>query len=258
MRLVLLIILTIPAFGQIDQEERLWNAYAQKSKEELGLFFKNWSAEMKPVTDVYLNSLNDTLKQAYTVFEKFYQLKNNKNSEYIIVQSEIAIRFTKTLNKDSIIRDNVKELTGLDTVMQNKLLEKVNGEYKGSTMRLYFHREEGTIVDTISDFRPQIKNGVSLTEKYKRILNEFLYKSSEGIWNSNEDESKRRLSFINQIAAIRQGRVLQLDAMYLVFDTKMKYALINYRRNECGGEVLLERQSENDWKIIEARETWCN
>ncbi len=275
--------LTIPVFGQGNQDERLWKSYTQKSKEELRLFFKNWSTEITPITDAELNALNDTLRQAYHAFKTFYHPKDNdkiggsewgndiyRNSEYLIVQSKMKIGFITTLNEDSVIHNNVKRAYRADTAMQNKLLKKVDGKYQPNTIRFFSDREEETIVDSITNFRPQIEKAVFLTDQYSNLLNKFLgnkyYKlGTGGVMNpaKAKGESKRRLDFMNQVVTIFQGHwggywvlVTHPQAYNIIFDIGMKNALVNYKMVYEGGEVLLERQADNDWKIVKARRTW--
>jgi len=275
--------LSIPVFGQGNHAEHLWNSYKQKSTEELDRFFKNWAREIQPITNAELVKLNDTLQQAYKVFESFYQPKDIEkiggsewgneiyaNAKYLVVQSSIRIGFTKTLNKDSVIHSNVKKIYPTDTTMQNKFLRKVNGKYEPQTLRMFYSRDAGVIIDTIKEFRPQIERAVFLTEEYESLMNAFLggkhYELGyRGIMNpaKAKGESKRRLDFINQMVTIFHGHwggywILESHpyAYDIIFDSEMKFALVNYKLIYEGGEVLLERQIHDNWKILEARRTW--
>ncbi|MBQ7212009.1 MAG: hypothetical protein IJS19_05025 [Muribaculaceae bacterium] len=211
-----------------------------------------------------------------------------KNVPYFIVQDTLYdIYMTDTsLDPNELEVYYINRINQMypDDNARKKQLDYLRKEKENSGMFPVFDMDEfilfpswkiisTTKVDSIISFRPPVhfpdKRIVYLTPEYKRILDSFLGDKhvdlgKESIMQvaNSKGESKKRMEFINSAAKIFYGHwggYWQYEtypkATSIVFDSQMQHAVVFFRFVYEGGEVFLEKQSD-EWTIISGRLTW--
>lgn len=293
---VLLFIVPFVLKSQLSEDQKtvikdLRKAYKKHNVKLAIDFFENWMKEIVPVSNDELKSLENPIKEAYKVFEVFYnplEIKKIGGSEwgdsiynevkYAIVQNRIKVSVVETLDKDEIIQKNI-ENSPISDSLKSELLKKVNGEYSYDAMILYggilsvIADEESIESDTIKNFRPRVEienlKVVYLNKKYAEILNRYLkkryFKLGKGrIMNPAKSKkgSERRQDFLENLIKIYQGHwggywqlVTYPEVNLILFDKEMENAIIYFRIIYEGGEARLKK-TEGKWQLIESKRTW--
>jgi len=226
--------------------EMLERAYKNNSKEELKVFFDNWSREITPITNEELSTYNDTIQEAYKVFVDFY---NFNFSNLNILHPNDAKQY-KNLYK------NVNFL-----IVQNEL--KI---YFVNKIHFEFPTQEGYLTDSITDFRPAIrrsgKTPLYLTKKYDETLNAFLGDGLVKLGKDGRDETSDKKEFLENYVKIDVGHwydwlLPAVPEVYTItFDKNMKYAIIFYRISSCtGGEIAIKKEG-NTWVFFRLISKW--
>jgi len=139
-------------------------AFSINSEKELLEFLEKWHKNYSPITEIDKSNLSEIVKQAYIVFEKFYNPQDSTIGEnferqkllyrangYIVIQNTIDIIIT---NKDKF--DNINEMD---------LLKEINEEIE------------------IEDFRPNISintfKKLYFTDDYKILFKKYLLSNDE-------------------------------------------------------------------------------
>jgi hypothetical protein len=293
---VLLLLLLVSSSGYSQTAAQiLEKAYKKESAEQLKQFFETWHTEIPSATQAELSHLNDTLRQAYRVFNAFYKPHRTdslggsewgndiyKNIEYLIVQNFVKIYFAeKVYYDDKEVEDSIVAYVKshiADEAERQNLLRKKDGKLPPATIRLFGPNRlrpyaHATLVDSITDFRPSIScNGKSplyLNSRYNGLLNSFLGNKhtplgAGGIMNParSKGQSKKRKDFLERYIKIWYGhwggywQLLSYPSAYsITFDKDMNYAIVDFRMVYEGGEAILKNDNGH-WEIITARRTW--
>ena len=128
-------------------------------------------------------------------------------------------------------------------------------------------------VDSNISFRPPVsfsnKKVVYLTTAYKQLLNNFLGNEHVKLGEESimqvaysKGESAKRMKFINKAVKIIYGHwggYWQYEtypkAYNIIFDSKLRHAVVNFRYGYGGGYAILKKQN-NQWVIVSAELTW--
>lgn len=129
------------------------------------------------------------------------------------------------------------------------------------------------MVDSNITFRPPVhfagKKIVYLTEGYKQLLDNFLGDQHVKLGEKSimrpaysKKKSRKKKQFIEKAAKIFYGHwggYWQYEtypvARYIVFDTAMRRAFVEFRFIYQGGHVILEKHN-GEWKIMSVKYTW--
>jgi hypothetical protein len=221
----------------------LENAYKHRSLKELQFFFDDWARKIKPVTDAEMVGMNDTIKQAYAVFNTFYRPFDigkiggsewgntlYQKSKYLIIQNKVDINFNPKLyftdaERDSFIVKQINASSMPDSV-KKKLLTKKDGKWSTMVIEEFdpnnfglftgSSRDTDRFAFTIKNFRPVINgNGrkpLFLTSAYEALLSSFLKNKysplgTGGIMNPARARggSAKRQKFLENFIKIWQG-----------------------------------------------------
>jgi hypothetical protein len=238
-----LLYIIIFTFGFIEvgfcqsQANLLKKAYKKKSIKKLNRFFENWANE---TPDNVALVENDTILEAYKVFEGFYKPTQPSliggsewgdsiysNVKYYIVQSELInigfatkVYFTQ-VEKDSIIFSKIYDIHRTDTTMREIWIHNYREGKLSIATELF---ESDSIVKrakifidffSVPNFFPKIDNNdkaVYLTSRYSKILNNFLGKThselgDDGIMNPAQAKgsSKKKKDFLDGFVKIFYG-----------------------------------------------------
>lgn len=274
----------------------LKKAYKRRSTESLKQFFLNWNKEIQPITELEFSKLNDTIKQAYSVFTGFYKPQSidslggsewgndiYKNVDFLIVQNFIKIYFTDKIyyseqEVDDYVVDYINQNIKADSTRQ-KLLKRKDGKLSefvlenfGPNRSIFFDRKD-SLTDSIVNFRPQINcNGklpLYLNSNYSDILNAFLGKKhlpigAGGIMNParSTGQSEKRKEFLENYIKIWHGH---WGGYWQLYSYPNAYSItfdkeMKYARVDYRmvyeGGEALLKNYKGNWVLISAKRTW--
>jgi hypothetical protein len=278
-------------------EQLLEKAYKERSKEKLTNFFLQWNKEIPPIDLADLKQLNSYQREAYNAFIAFYKphkLDSLGKSEWgndiykqanvLLVQNQIKILTQKVFYSDaeidSIITRSVNRNEKQDSTRQRilrrvdgKLNQEIRNEYGFKNSFSFQNPDIETTVDSIMDFRPNIKVPgklcVYLTTEHDKTLKAFLGDKhlplgSGGIMNParSKGASEKRKKFLENHIKIWYGHwggYWQLKsypvASSIIFDKDMQYARVNFRLVYEGGQAILKK-IDGKWTLISSKITW--
>lgn len=258
-------------FGQAESD-KLNKAYKKKSIVLLRDFFEDWHKEIKPISDSEFSQLNDTIKEAYNVFESFYNPKElkkydhkedfsgiYKNLEFAIIQNSIKVYRSKKAyyteeEIDSFMVASVNNNPNYDSSFKAKMLKRYNGELNIMVKNTFYPYSEEYLkkekIDDTINFRPRINvlKPLYLIPKYINILNKFLLSKTED----------KRLFLENYIGISQAAMGLNIltfpSVRYIVFDEKLEYAQVNFNIGSDLGHAFYKKV-KNEWIFIRSEIT---
>jgi hypothetical protein len=269
---------------QVQQAKLLQAAYNAKSREKLDTFFGNWSRETPTLSDAAIEKLSDTIRNAYRVFEQFYNPLNIQRSggsewgnsiykgvKYLVLQNEISIGFVDTLDGDLLLRQAAEKNPGDDRI-KDSLIKKywTNNE---RMRELYIDWPRAKVYGKVPYFCPKLSfsypKAVIMTGFYDQLLNAFLGNTHLPLGAGSimaparsKGESQKRQQFLENCIKIFYGHWGGYWQMYsypvvstITFDKAFNNALIEFRMVYEGGEAYL-RKVNGTWTLIGAQRTW--
>lgn len=279
---ILLIVLCFSVEGQNSNAKLLKKAYKKQSQEMLVQFFQNWDHEISPITANEFDHFNDTLKNAYWVFQEFYtpdDLKRiggsefgeiYKNVNYMIAQNDLLVYQTDQIyfsqeEIDSLVLSNlyrIHKISESDTAAMN--LWKRRYSKNPESMKHWFYETDGKRKDSVlfrvENFRPitsSTTNVVYLTTDYSNTLLNFLGE----IEYQNYTESDKREAFLENQILISQGLfnswhlITYPYVRKITFDKNFEYAEIQFRILHEGGDAILKK-TDGVWNLLSSKRTW--
>lgn len=289
-RLTLKILLTFVLFAlsmnlnaQNKNFRLLKKAYRKDSKELLHQFFQNWDQEIPPISEEEFSSLNDTLQQAYLVFESFYTprdlsrlvgfpyTEHYANVNFLMVQNSLHVGMRNQIyysdqEIDSILLSNIYRIYDVeekDIEMQERWKKRFETD-RQAMLEMYgpigqFNdKSTDTFLCIVENFRPRITPDsavVYLREDYKRGLSDFLGEVDEIQYLQNE----KQLFLENDvhISSNFLGEWLfdTYPTAHLFFDKNFEYCMVRFRIHMSGGEAIMKRNGES-WEFISSKQTW--
>jgi hypothetical protein len=290
--LISLLLIAIICRGQTDGK-LLEEAYKRRSKKQLNSFFENWHNQISATSENEVAKLDNIKCQAYRVFTVFYKPLNidslggsefgndvYKYSSFLIVQNSVYIYSTDKIfysknDTDGAIVNYINKSI-FDDTLKIMMLKRQNGKLDRTIYENFkreaIKNENGTLVDSIMNFKPKIngsKPALYLTKKYDTVLksflgNKYLPLGSGGIMNpaTSIGESKKRQKFLEYYIKIWNGhwggywQLRSYPSVYsIVFDEEIKYAKVNFRMIYEGGEAILQNIN-GQWQLISSKITW--
>ena len=283
--LILLLVLCIEIQGQTSTQADLLNkAYSKHSKSLLYSFFDNWSDEISSNEN---ESPNKWPLQPEKIGCRGEDVESYKKSAYLIVQDRLDDIYTTDsipLTQDELevfYINRVKQLYP-DSSKQKAFERYIRKRKKAGELRPKFDISRSidsylgiptARVDSNISFRPPVsfsnKKVVYLTTAYKQLLNNFLGNEHVKLGEESimqvaysKGESAKRMKFINKAVKIIYGHwggYWQYEtypkAYNIIFDSKLRHAVVNFRYGYGGGYAILKKQN-NQWCIISAELTW--
>ena len=293
-----IVLLFIINLGYAQKTEQLLEkAYKERSKEQLANFFLQWNKEIPPIDLADLEQLNSYQREAYNAFTAFYKPHRldsigksewgndiYKQTDVLLVQNQIQIFSQKIFYSDaeidSIITSSVNRTETQDSTRQRilrrvdgKLNQEIRNEYGFENSFSFQYPDIGIPVDSIMNFRPNIKVPgklcVYLTTEREKTLKAFLGDKhlpigSGGIMNParSKGASEKRKKFLEHHIKIWYGHwggYWQLKsypvASSITFDKDMQYARVNFRLVYEGGQAILKK-IDGKWTLISSKITW--
>jgi hypothetical protein len=272
------------SYGQ-KQEQVLFNAYKAKSIEQLHMFYKNWASEIPPIKDSDLGKNDDTIKNIYSIYKSFYNPKDisriggsewgndiYKNVEFLLTQDKIEYGFVDTLDKELLIKKEIFQMSGGNTMKIDSLL-KIYRHNPDNFERSYLIWPTYKKLKTLYRFRPKLSflnvQTLALTSKYKELLNQFLGNSHYALGSGDimsparaSGESDKRKKFLENYIKIWYGHWGGYWQFYsypyisaLIFDHSFDHALIYFTMVYEGGYAYLKKIN-GIWTLIDANRTW--
>lgn len=226
--------------------------------------------------------MNDTLKNAHLIFQKFYTPQNlsgiggcefgeiYKGINYVIVQNHLQVYQTDQVyftqqEIDSIALSNiyhVYEVSQNDTANINLWKRRYFKNRKSMKQWAYEfdHQTKDSLLAKIEDFRPNVlidSNVVYLTSEYRNVLLNFL-----GEINYDEySESDKKEKFLENQILISQGvfsfwhLITYPSIQRITFDKNFEYVEIKFRILHEGGEAIL-KNIDGEWTLLSSNRTW--
>lgn len=214
-------------------------------------------------------------------------VESYKKSAYLIVQDTLDDIYTTDsipLTQDELeafyinrvkqlYPDSSKQKRHERAIRNIKRKEKLSPKFDLSGSNDSYLEIPTTIVDSNISFRPPVsfsnKKVVYLTTAYKQLLNNFLGNEHVKLGEESimqvaysKGESAKRMKFINKAVKIIYGHwggYWQYEtypkAYNIIFDSKLRHAVVNFRYGYGGGYAILKKQN-NQWGIISAELTW--
>jgi len=273
-------------YPQKKELKMLEKAYKQQSTEKLKKFFDNWSREITPITDEELLTYNDTIKEAYKIFIDVY--KHDGSNDFLITQNTLIVRFTEkiTCTEQDII-EMLSRFLEPDSITSERI------EFYFLNLLSFDNCRTGkeTLTHTITNFRPAFhSNGKTilfLTEKYEKILKEFIGIKKYGLIAIEKEENKlvdvgyredaisikervKRQAFLEHnnyikiyryptmMAGVERWTLLPLSSFSIIlFDKNMEYAII-WSTGIGSGQELVYRKKGETWICVGSRGYWIH
>ncbi len=253
MRLTILtsvfILISISLFGQ-SQKELLFKAYNKKSKTLLSTFFGNWTSELSPMSDKKINSLNDTLRNVYEVYNVFFSPEN----------------LTSYFDPEDIYHQRGKYFTVYDSVDIG-----IGDTITNLEMTSYISSGTNYYKATVKNLRPKIiyegKKALIINRQYDKLLNTFLGKSFKTIARTNIEpqeeigETKQRHEFLKEDIFCwywHEDNRWLFDAfpkiVEIEFDKSFSNAIVKFRMYYKDKEAYLKKINK-EWKVIKNVQT---
>lgn len=279
---LILLFLNIVCFAQNQQLELLEKAYATKSDSLKQLFFQNWENEIKPYTEAELSQFNDTILEAFKVYEAFY-LTNLKKKQYflkkkyLLLQNQLSISFTDKIHySDDEINEhivkNIQSNTTLTDSVKLILLKKSNGKYSDKTIDKYgpkikaldwSNKNDILKIADLDNFRFKsnriMKNVLFFSSKYDTIFDKYLgERFKRGINRKfkkrNEDLEVAKCNFIETHISVTNGMLAKYIGSFpligdIIFDKNKEFAIVNFSEGGEHGYAILKKNNLK-WKII--------
>lgn len=271
------LILTINfAFSQ-DLHHDLDKAFQKKSIELSNDFFTTWQKQSYPIDK---NEINDTLLQAYNLFDSFFNpnklsdLGANpdfdsiyRDSEYFIIDNQINLFIKDCIYHpdnfiDSLKRAEAKRLLKADSIDNEKVQKLIDTFFPIDYGYDRYGSMNSVLLDSIIDFRPftslSDKKLLYLNNDYKKAIQLFLGADKYELDNNHFQQTLtdrqilKRLDFLKPYVTIRKGwhfdfHILSYPEPFsIVFDKDFKYARIDYWIGEKTGFAIFER-IDNKW-----------
>lgn len=284
---LILLFLNIVCFAQNEQLELLEKAYATKSDSLKQLFFQNWENEIKPYTEAELLQFNDTILEAFKVYEAFY-LTNLKKKQYflkkkyLLLQNQLSISFTDKIyyNNDEIneyIVKNIQSKTSLTDSVKLILLKRSNGKYSDKTIDKYgpkikaldwTNKNDILKIKDLDNFRFKSnrikKNVLFFSSKYDTIFDKYLgerYKRrvDQKIIKRNKDLQVAKCKFIETHIPATNGMLGKYIGAFpligdIIFDKNKEFVIVNFNFGGESGYAILKK-NKFKWKIIKQKIT---
>ncbi len=250
-----IIIFLVPVFTAAQgymavQANLLEKAYQEESDELLLLFFDNWADYYTPnITSVE----NDTIAEAYKVFEAFYQ-----PLRLDLITKELNDNTTYINKPFFIVQGTLRKLSVADKVPL------------ATSERFDFANVHTRTVASLIDFRPDVyfkgKRIVYLTPEYHKLLDSFMLrhhvsaKDPNMLRSRNKYEQDRREYFISRISGIKK-RIISWDYVTgpcvseIVIDSRLEYAVVLFSYRYSGYEAKLQKRN-GEWVILDITSTW--
>jgi hypothetical protein len=269
--LVVLLSVFSVLFAQTESD-KLNKAYSRRSQKLLKEFFEDWQEKSKPISDSEYNQLNDTIKEAYKVFESFYNPKDlekyggseelygiYKNIEFAIIQNSVQVFRGKKVyytaeEIDSFMVASVTNNPNYDSAFKAKMLKRDNGELNIMTQNFFYPYSPEHLklqkVDDVLNFRPRISVIKSLyfLPKYQQAFDQFLILNTE-----------QKRVFLENYIAISQGQIaLNLvtfpTVTAIAFDENMRYVQVDFSIGSNMGQAYFKKD-KNAWVFIKSEIT---
>jgi len=276
----------IPTFSSCQKQTNLlYHAYQSKSIKELHRFYENWESEISPMSDSDLARCNDTIRNIYHVYQRFYNPKDIKgvggsefgseiynHVQFLLTQDRMVFGFADTLDKDLLIRGKMVQLTNGD----RREMDSMSNQYRRDSADFesdFLEWPTAKTVDTLSRFHPGLSiPGVKilpLTSTYKTLLEQFLANDHYNLGKGNimapakaKGESDKRKKFLETYIKIWYGHWGGYWQLYsypyvtkVIFDPHFERALIYYTMIYEGGYAYLKKVNGN-WAVIKVKRTW--
>lgn len=264
-------------------------AYAENSTEKLRQALDYWANEIKPVTEQERSKMSDVQREAYNVFETYYNphdlatrggsaFGNNAylKFNYFLVQNRInvyqadKVYYTEPEIKEYVVKMIMKKFTTVSVEQRDSAIARfLSSPLKNEQIFVYAYGPHGSevsdstrhLVDSMINFRPRMiqtnATPLYLNKKYDELLQRFpgdepIPMGQVGI--KKLDVMKKR--FLENYVKIFDYRPLTPPKVNsITFDKDMKYALVHYGMIMEGGHAFLKKEN-GKWVIISAKRIW--
>lgn len=251
--------LTNTSFGQ-QNESKLLKAYKANSNEKLQAFINSWIKETTFRIDSNTILLNDTLTNAYGIINAFYNPVYPK-TKCILMQASIQYTIVDNLNKDTLLKRAIYSMykKNPDSVYKRAIANP--GSYaniaEDNGLEFYNSLNSGVIKISTQNLKFKDKKILPLTEKYVRILSNYLLDNSQ----EQRQERTKRLAFIKDEIEFWEGNYgyIRIEnapfEMSIIMDSLYQNAIVSYRGGTSGGKSTLKK-IDNKWTVVESHRTW--
>lgn len=264
-------------------------AYAENSTKKLKQALDYWANEIKPVTEQEISKMSDVQREAYNVFETYYNphdlatrggsaFGNNAylKFNYFLVQNRLnvyqadKVYYTEPETKNYVVKMIMKKFTNIPVERRDSTIARfLSQPLKDDQIFVYAYGPHGSevidstrhLVDSMINFRPRMiqtnATPLYLNKKYDELLQRF--PGDEPIPMGQVGIKKldvKKKQFLENYVKIFDYRPLTPPIVYAItFDKDMKYALVHYGMIMEGGHAFLKKEN-GKWVIISAKRIW--
>lgn len=283
--ILLVALVAVSKKNQAQSAAEFEKAYAENSTEKLKQALDYWANEIKPVTGQEISKMSVVQREAYNVFETYYNphdlatrggsaFGNNAylKFNYFLVQNRLnvyqadKVYYTEPEIKDYVVKMIMKKFTSMPVERRDSAIARfLSSPLKDDQIFVYAYGPHGSevidstrhLVDSMINFRPRMiqtnATPLYLNKKYDELLQRFPGNEPTGNIKKLDVKKKR---FLENYVKIFDYRPLTPPIVYsIVFDKDMKYALVHYGMIMEGGHAYLKKEN-GKWVIISAKRIW--
>ena len=233
-------------------ETYLEDAFKTNDTIKLEMFFNNWYELSQPINKMQYNALDDTIKNAYTLYQLFY----NPYDLFELTHDSLYIGLYDDINY---------------CVVQNVLKVMVVDYLDFNHFDPERYRDKTCYVNEINNFRPKLDSMrvIYQSDSFKKIIDQFIQYDSvlDTSLTIKEYYEKRniissKIHFLQRFIKIlpsHWGDYLFITThpyVYdVIFDSRMDLAIVEYRCEWQGGEALYQKKN-GKWRKIKSFLTW--
>jgi hypothetical protein len=254
------LVLAISSCAKLPAEEMGWEyweaelsrGYADDEKQPLLDFLNDWHERSKPISPELLKKKPAFEKAVYDLYRAFFKpaKRHYKDTQFIVIQNKINVYIV-----DSDLRrvfdakswdhtSSVRDLPEISHLMCKDFRPRI--ELEGKKL-LYL--ENDRLAATLG-FLTEDDDGYRMIDRYRDE-------------DCEAEERKKKLRYLNSAMEIFPGHWgvgwhfethPYINSLY--FSSDFKKAVVIFRVYYGGGEALMSRQDDGDWKIVLMQDTW--
>ena len=224
-----------------DEDILLRKAFYYKSSDLLNTFFSNWHSEINPITNIEYETLNDTLKNIYQIYYKFFSPSDDyENIEYFVINTRVYV----TIIDSSVFDDYNNWLVHIpDSLKVESIFDNCKPNINRSDMKFLY-----------------------LNQKYNEVLN-FYFNEWDGTYdyyfNMDNEYLSEKVNFLEpKILVFHEhwvrGYIYESfpQMTSVVFNNDFSRAFVNFWNSSSSGGTDEYALINSEWIFIKINSRW--